>query len=404
MPESSRMYFLDNLRAFVVLLVVALHGFLPYMAYVPDWYVVDSENSVFFTLLVLLIEVPLMPIMFFIAGYFALPSLRKRVGSDFLRAKLVRLGIPWAVGVLFLAPLIGYMKYVSRDVPMGLMEFWRTEFWGESYGQSSYWFLGVLLFMFLVLSLVYSLSSRLRNAKQRVSIPSWKMFVSFAAVTLAGFLLLNLLFSMDQWMTVYYLVSFQPVRLPLYIGYFVLGLYAYQHAWFTADGYQPRAGAWGLGCILSGLAYLGFRVWSLSSDEPVLLAEVGTGILFNAFCLASLITGVAVFQRKVNGTGFFWKSQAANSYGIYYLHPLVLEPLAYALLKVSLPAFLKAVLLVLPAIVLSWGLSALVLRKVCILPRYCQKSRTGSFSGGNLENADTRRQKHSTTEASRFTI
>jgi glucans biosynthesis protein C len=394
MPESRRMHFLDNLRAFVVLLVVALHGFLTYMAYAPSWYVVDSENSVFFTLLVLLMEVPLMPIMFFIAGYFALPSLRKRAGSAFLRAKLVRLGIPWFVGVLVLAPLIGYLKYISRDVPMGLIEFWRTDFWGERYGQSTYWFLGVLLFMFLVLSLVYSLSSHLRTVKQRVSIPSWKTFVSFAAVTLAGFLLLNLWFSIDEWMTVYYLISFQPVRLPLYIGYFVLGLYAYQHAWFTADGYQPRAGPWGLGCILSGLAYLGFRVWSLTSDEPVLLVEVGTGILFNALCLASLIAGVAVFQRKVNGAGFFWKSQAANSYGIYYLHPLVLDPLAYDLLKVSLPAFLKAILLVLPAIVLSWGLSALVLRKVCILPEILSKVVYEKFLRRRLGE-----RRYATTEA-----
>ncbi len=245
---------------------------------------------------------------------------------------------------------------------MGLMEFWRTEFWGEMYGQSAYWFLGVLLVMFLVLGLVYSLSSRLRSLTQRVSVPSWKTFASFAAVTSAGLLLLNLWSSLDDWTTVYYLVSFQTVRLPVFIGYFVLGLYAYQHGWFTADGYRPRAGPWLLGCILSGLAYLGFRAWSLGSDQPVLLADAGTGILFNVFCLASLMACAAIFQRKVNGAGFIWKSLAANSYGIYYVHPLVLYPLAYDLLKVSLPVFLKAVLLIVPATLLSWGLSALVLR------------------------------------------
>jgi hypothetical protein len=358
------MRFLDNLRAFVILLIIALHGFITYMAYAPDWYVVDRNNSIVFTLLVLLLDGPLMPIMFFIAGYFALPSLRKRGSSIFLRDKLIRLGIPWAIGVLFLAPPIAYMNYLSRNVPMGLLEFWRTDFWDERYEQSVYWFLGILLFMFLVLSLVFSLSGRLRAATPRVSTPSWKMFVSFGAVTSATFLLLNLWVSMDEWITVYYLFVFQPVRLPLYISYFVLGLYAYQRAWFTAEGYRPRPGPWGLGCILSGLAYLGFRAWSLISAEPVLVAEAGTGILFNVFCLASLIAAVAVFQQKVNGAGFFWKSQAANSYGIYYVHPLVLYPLAYALLGVSLPVFLKAILLVLLAIVLSWGLSVFVLKKV----------------------------------------
>lgn len=368
MPNATRMHFLDNLRAFVVLLVIALHGFMTYMAYAPDCYVADRQNSIFFTLLVLLIDVPIMPIMFFIAGYFALPSLRKRGSSVVVRDKLLRLGIPWAIGVLVLAPPIAYMTYLSRDVPMGLFEFWRTDFWTEMYEQSVYWFLGVLLFMFLVLSCVYSLSSRLRAAPQRVSIPSWKTFVSFAALTSAAFLLPNLWMSMDDWVDVYYLFVFQPVRLPVYIGYFVLGLYAYQHGWFTAAGYQPRPGRWGLGCILFGLAYLGFRGWTLTSDEPLLLAGAGTGILFNAFCLASLIAAVAVFQPKVNGAGFFWKSQAANSYGIYYLHPLVLAPLTYALRNVSFSVFFKVVLVIPLTIALSWGLSALVLKKVRILP------------------------------------
>ena len=155
MLESTRMHFLDNLRAFVVLLVIALHGFMNYMAYASDCYVVDRQNSIFFTLLVLLIDVPIMPIMFFIAGYFALPSLRKSGGRVFLREKLMRLGIPWAIAVLVLAPPIAYMTYLSRDVPMGLFEFWRTDFWTEMYEQSVYWFLGILLFMFLVLGFVY---------------------------------------------------------------------------------------------------------------------------------------------------------------------------------------------------------------------------------------------------------
>ncbi len=117
MPESSRIHFLDNLRAFVVLLVIALHGLITYMAYAPDWYVVNREDSKFFTLLVLLMDVPIMPIMFFIAGYFALPSLRKRGSSAFVIDKLLRIGLPFAVGVLFLAPPIGYMYYISRMFP-----------------------------------------------------------------------------------------------------------------------------------------------------------------------------------------------------------------------------------------------------------------------------------------------
>ena len=46
MNQPSRFYFLDNLRALVIVLVVVLHGSMTYMAYAPPWwYVLDSQGS-----------------------------------------------------------------------------------------------------------------------------------------------------------------------------------------------------------------------------------------------------------------------------------------------------------------------------------------------------------------------
>jgi glucans biosynthesis protein C len=82
---------------------------------------------------VLLLDVPIMPILFFLAGYFALRSLQKRGTWLFLKDKLVRIGIPWIFGALFLAPLITYMIYFSRGMPTSFLEFWRTDFWTKLY-------------------------------------------------------------------------------------------------------------------------------------------------------------------------------------------------------------------------------------------------------------------------------
>ena len=63
----SREHGLDNLRVFVIILVVVLHASLSYMAFAPQWwYVLDPKRSLFFTGLVLLIDVPIMLIMFFL--------------------------------------------------------------------------------------------------------------------------------------------------------------------------------------------------------------------------------------------------------------------------------------------------------------------------------------------------
>lgn len=361
---TNRLYFLDNLRAAIVGLVIVLHACITYMAYPPTWwYVLDKQNSLAFTQLVLLIDVPLMPIMFFIAGYFALPALKKRGARQFLNDKAARVGVPWVLGALLLAPPTAYIIYWSRGVPKSLWEFWASDFWSpQMFQQSVYWFLGILMLLFALLAWAYEMSPRLRAAALRPSPVAWRALGVFGVLVTAIFLLMNLAFPIDAW-SHNYLFVYQPVRAPLYLGYFCLGVYAYLRGWFTAEGFNPHGGPWGAAALLIGLGYLACRM--TPGTGPVLF--VATGVLFNAFCLSALMGGVALFQRSVNGKGRFWHSQATNSYGIYYVHPLILYPLAYLLGAVGLPVGVKALLLIVSTILLAWGVSALVLRCVPLL-------------------------------------
>lgn len=92
---GARLVFLDNLRTLMVLLVVVLHVACAYSSYSTWWYV-DDTNAAPFDFLLLIIDNFSMPVLFFLAGYFALPSLvRKRSGWSFAVGKLKRLGFPW---------------------------------------------------------------------------------------------------------------------------------------------------------------------------------------------------------------------------------------------------------------------------------------------------------------------
>ncbi len=366
MNTSSRLYFLDNLRAVVVILVVVLHGSITYMAYAPAWwYVLDPNRSEVFTELVLLIDVPIMPILFFLAGYFAVPSRQKHGAGPFLKDKLIHIGLPWIFGALVLAPLITYLIYFSRGVPMSFLEFWRTDFWGKMYQQSVYWFLGVLLLMFVIFAWVYEMSDRWRGPRRSTS-PGGKVYAVFLAVMTVSFLIISLSFGPDDWWHNYFLV-YQPVRVPLYIGYFALGIYADRHGWFRPDGYKPELGPWGWGCVLSGLAYLAYRWGVANTPDTSLPVKIGTALLYNTFCLAALIAGVALFQQKIDRAGAVWKSLAANSYGIYYVHPLILYPLAYVFVSWPAPLLLKVPTLIVLAVLLSWAVSALLLKRLPVL-------------------------------------
>ena len=363
MSDRERLHFFDNLRAFVIVLVVVLHGSMTYMAYAPTWwYVIDPQNSIFFTWLVLLIDVPIMPILFFIAGYFALPSLQKRGVKRFLQDKFVRLGIPWIFGVLFLAPLVTYLIYASRNISMGYLQFWATDFWGKLYQQSVYWFLGVLLLLYGILCVVYNENPKLRVNQLLTSQPSQRFWASFMGLMIMGSLAMTVSFKPDDW-THFYVLMFQPVRAPLYVGYFFLGMYAWRHKWFTTDGYRPEVGPWIAGSLISALTYLASR-WT-TGDTPAaqVVLTIASQVLLNVYCLFALLAAIAFFQQRVNRPTRFWQNLAPNSYGIYYVHPLILYPLTYLLVTVSVDVVFKAVGVILVAMALSWAVSAIVLRK-----------------------------------------
>ena len=50
-----------------------------------------------------------MPAMFLLAGVSACFSLKKRTGSDFLKERFRRLGIPFLFGVIFVNPILSYV-------------------------------------------------------------------------------------------------------------------------------------------------------------------------------------------------------------------------------------------------------------------------------------------------------
>ena len=105
------------------------------------------------------------------------------------------------------------------------------------------------------------------------------------------------------------------------------------------------------------------------NPQPSLLTQAAHAILFNAFCTSSLLVGTSFFQKFLNSGSPFWRNLSRNSYGIYYVHPLILYPLAYLFLPVSLPLFVKAPLVILLALFLSWVASAFVLTRVPVVRR-----------------------------------
>src|SRR5271165_182113 len=100
---------LSNLRAFVILLVVAFHSFLAYLGSqpaspppfdsAPYWWraipIIDSERWFGFDLFCAFTYLYMMQLMFFLSGLFVWPSLLRKGGKIFLYDRFLRLGVPF---------------------------------------------------------------------------------------------------------------------------------------------------------------------------------------------------------------------------------------------------------------------------------------------------------------------
>lgn len=358
----TRLYFLDHLRAAVILLVILLHASMTYMAYAPEWwYVVAPENSLALTALVLVLDVPNMQALFFIAGFFAYASLAKHGPGRFVLQKAVRIGLPWLFAVVFLAPLVTYLIPYTRGIAPPYLQFWAVDFWGPYYQQAVYWFLGVLLLLFVVLAAFYKWEPSLQAMPRRAETPPREFFIKFWAFMTLWYFVAGAVVPVDTWLNALKIIVYQPARLGLYAGYFILGIIADRRGWLRDGGYYPDLEQWAPVAFMTGISYLGVQLnWS---EGGVLLLAVEAA-LFNAFCLTALMTGIALFRRVADRPTRARSSLGRNAYAIYYVHPLILYPAAYVLLAVGAPIFLEVIALTVFTALVAWAIAALLLTRL----------------------------------------
>src|SRR5258708_29801727 len=150
---------LSNLRGWAWVLVVAFHSFiaslgshpaspLPFDAPPYAWLanpIVDSARWFGFDLFCALQYVYLMHLMFFLSGLFVWPSLSRKGARTFLYDRLVRLGVPFVVGLYVLMPLSFYPVYRVTAVDPSWSAFWSHWIVLPFWPSGPMWFLWVLL-------------------------------------------------------------------------------------------------------------------------------------------------------------------------------------------------------------------------------------------------------------------
>jgi peptidoglycan/LPS O-acetylase OafA/YrhL len=347
---------LSNLRAVVIVIVLAFHAVLAYLASLPTapyrfddapyrWQaipIVDSQRFFGFDLFCAWQDVSLMSLMFFLSGLFVPSSLARKGGMTFLSDRFFRIGLPLAAVVVFLMPLTYYPTYDVTATDPSVSAYWQhltaLPFWPCG----PQWFLWQLLAMNVMAAGLHRFVPGWTGSLARLAASARahpvRFFGTLAAASALAYVPLALAYSPWQW-TSYGPFSFQICRALHYLVYFFAGC---------------AVGAYGLDrglLAIDGALARNWASWLAASVAGFVAAAVG----FVVACASGCFVLMALCLRLAPERTRILDSLSVNAYSMYLLHYVFIVWLQYALLPFGLFAIGKAAIVFGGTLALTWA-------------------------------------------------
>ncbi|HSM70874.1 MAG TPA: acyltransferase family protein [Anaerolineales bacterium] len=347
-----RLFFFDNLRSLMVILVLIFHSGASYGSMVSFWPFHDPNPMEFIDILMLLGDVFMMTILFFVAGYFALDTIQKKGSKNFLMGKVMRIGIPWLAITVLVLPVLDYIHYATQSNNVGFvprnfgMHWWLSmrkiaEFkigrmhmseylnMTDHFYQRYMWFLSLLLLLFIIFTIFYKATRNQgwyaeKDTTSRKSIRF--VLAGTALLSIALFSIVKLFVSSPDnpfdmvWFSLGNILQFELAKLAFYVPCFGLGVYARARKWFTEGRDIGRPGVWGW--IVFVLLILNMFVGRAMtrSLEPSWILQIAFLALYPLWTLSFLGFFISFAANRWNASSRFNRELASNSYGMYLAH------------------------------------------------------------------------------------
>ena len=378
----------------MVLLVVVFHSGASYGSAVDFWPFHDADPSRAIDLFMFLVDVFAMAVLFFVAGYFALPSLQRKGPLRFCRDKLKRLGLPWLAITLLVLPVLDYVHYrhgasggtdpfrgfgehwllsLSRmaDFRVGWMKMNVYSDMTQHFYQRYMWYLSLLLLFFLLFALCHAfLGRRDRPAERPVEkrLSEGSVFLPLALTAALTILLFSAVkfglysdFLDKGWFSLGNVVQFQWGKLVIYACYFALGVYGRSRDWCAGGKSMERPWKWGAACLLLFCVNM-YVLAKLNAGSGIPGLRLAFVVLYPLWTLSFLGLFLSLAASRLNMSTPVSRSLSANSYNMYLVHYPV--PMIMPLLLAGwtgAPAAVKFGIVALTALALSYGFGRYVI-------------------------------------------
>lgn len=366
----QRQVYLDNLKVLLIAAIIALHAILGYAA-IDLWpYASVREVTLWPPVETALLVVVgpfaffMIALLFLVAGLLARPSLERKGTRAYVRDRLVRLGVPFAVYVLLVAPALSY----ALEHPLGLST---GSYWAEFLGKPPHlemgplWFVGVLL----IFSLAYAGWAAVRQPSGAGGRPhdltASRLLLLAAAVAPASFLI-RLAYPIG---TDSLLSGLQFWEWPACIAAFGLGIAGSRHGWLEAvpDRLHRQCRA---ATLLAAAVIAAFMIVAGARNQfdDLLGGWHWPALLFPAIESILIVFGsvwlLAAAQQRLNRKPRLGPAPSRSAYGAFMVQAPVLFGLALALRPIDVPAELKAIIVAGVGVAASFTLAWLLISRV----------------------------------------
>jgi hypothetical protein len=372
---------LSNLRAVVIVVVVAFHSTLPYLTSQPAhpfpfdvapyrWVafpIIDQQRFFGFDLFCAWQDVSLMSLMFLLAGLFTPASLTRKGSLAYVVERWWRIGLPFVLAAAILSPLAYYASYLTTAADPSVEAFWRHWLALPMWPPGPAWFLAQLFVYSALAAFLYMVAPQILRAcdafARRFDARPVAFFTTLVMLSAVAYVPLAMIFSVWDW-TWYGPLAFQLSRPLHYLLYFlagfILGARGLDRGLLASDGPLARhwfvllATALAANILWGGLTSLTLPDWNASA----LAARLAAALAFAPACATGVLSLLAIALRWLRFRDSMLINLSANAYRIYLLHYAPVVWLQYALLAIAAPALAKAAIALAIALSLSWAASA----------------------------------------------
>lgn len=377
--SRPRLFFVDNLRWTMILLVLSMHAADTYSP-LGNWYFVDRKpigpsTLFFFAVWQMYLQSFFMGLLFFLAGYFVPGSYDRKGPGRFIRERGFRLGLPVLFYMFVLGPITEYFCAHSWNStePTSFANEWIKHIRNGEFLQENgpLWFCLALLIFSLGYAAWRKYAAGYARREESREAPGSAALAAFAASMAAFTFVTRLVFPSG-----YSFLNMHLSDFPQYILLFGAGILMARHNWLPKLSFA-RGIRWLLVVLPVGFALWITLLWAGGMTKGNGQAYSGgwhwqaAGMnLWEAFTCVAICYGLLViYQKSCNEQGRVERFLSDNAFSVYVFHPPILILLARLLHPVGWAVLAKFGVLTVLSAICSFVLSAAVFRRIPVLQK-----------------------------------